>query len=362
MADAIINNSTVGATQTVSGASCAPVRLANSNQSGDPMLPRFSAEFAPEGGPGSGNGAITFGSGGYAAGVTSETLGGSPGGVSLGKTYSYGYGVWFSTTGSTGRLFGLGSVPTNSPASGGVTFDRTLSLAAGKLQFSAAGAATATTTHTWNDGAWHYAYVSLTSQSVSIILLGVSTTTKVTIYVDGGADGSSTNGGLLGSPLATPAGYWYLGPTFTGSLSNFMVYNGTSSPTSPPPAPYSGATELWPLNDDGVTTYAGSLPSAIATPCAKVNISLTFTNPADTSISNMPLSTFADGSARILAAPATGQTQGLTIATSKGTGYSSDIAGLRLYVPITFSYHAGSSPGWAQTLVWSGDPADVFIA
>lgn len=359
--DSITNNSDGTLTQTVTGASCGVVQLANAKVSSDPLLPRSGTTFSPSGGPAgvSGSGAVTFDATGYATGVVSQTLGGTPGGISLGATFSYGYGIWFKSSAATARIFGLATSPSNSPSSGSTTYDRTLSLTGGKLQFVAAGGPTATSARTYNDGSWHYAYVSLTSQALSL-LAGLTTSNTSTIYVDGTEDGSGSNGGLLGPSLATPSGYWSIGGGgFAGSLSNFAVYNGTGSPTSPPVTPYGGATELWQLNDNGYTTTTATLPTAIANPCSKVNIAFAFTSPPD-SIASGSLASFANGFARSIGAPAAGQTQALTISTAPGTGYTSDIKGLHLYVPLTFGYGMGS--GWGTTMTWAGNALDVFWA
>jgi hypothetical protein len=113
------------------------------------------------------------------------------------------------------------------------------------------------------------------------------------------------------------------------------------------------------LADDGVTTYPGtSLPAGnLFDPCAKVNVAWTFTSPA-ASIAGQSLKAFANGSPTTVAAPAVSGSQALTIATSQGTGYTSDLAGIHLYVPLTFTYAVGSA--WTQTMTWSGDPTEVF--
>jgi len=364
--DAITNTSTgnLTATQTVSAPSCLPVQLAHTNLTTDPMLPRYTTSFSPSG--------ITFGSGAYAAGVMSQTLGGSPvlTLISLGTTtYSYGYGVTFKTTSTSGQLFGLGSKASGTPSSGSTTFDRTLSLSGGKLTFTAAGMNAPTTAKLYNDGISHTAYVSVQASATGLLgLLGalvVSHSTTVTIYVDGVKDGSApTSGSILNTfgQLGTPAGYWYVGPAYVGSLADFVVYNGTSSPTTTPAAPYTTATEWWPLNDSGATTFIGMLPPALANPCSQVNVSFAFTNPGDTSIASMTLFSFADTTARSVAAPEAGQPQGLTISIARDISYKTDIGGLHLYVPITFSYGTSPASGWTQSLTWSGDSTDVFIA
>ena len=61
-------------------------------------------------------------------------------------------------------------------------------------------------------------------------------------------------------------------------------------------------------------------------------------------------------------APAAGQTQGLTVSTTRGAGYSTEITGLRLYVPLTFTYGTSPGMGWTMAMQWSGDPGNVVLA
>jgi len=355
--DSITNDSGRSITQSVTARSCAPVQLADSATSTNPLLPRNDIAFSPGGGPGSvsGSGAVALGTTGYATDTTAQTVGGTPGGLISLVEYDYGYGVWFKTTATTGRLFGLASNPSNTSSTSTTTYDRTLSLSAGKLVFAAAGAPAVTSSGTVNDGSWHYAYVSLTSSAITLVL-GLTVTTKDTVYVDGSSVGSASGS----SSLSTPTGYWSVGGGFAGSLSGFADYNGTSSPTSPPASPYSGATDVWPLNDSGYSTYAGTMPTGMTTPCARVAAALTFASPS-AGTGMVGLGTLASTTYPI-AAPAAGATQTMTITTSQGPGYTSDLAGLHLYVPLVFSYGTSPATGWTLMMQWAGDARDVVIA
>lgn len=363
--DAISNTGTVPAaslTQSVVSPSCAPVTMKNTQLASDPLLPRYDTAFAPTGGPG-GDGAVSFGSGtGYAAGVIQQTIGGSyvPPLISISDTvYQYGYAVSFKTTTGEGQIFGLGSAPS---LSGNPSFSRSLALHSGALSFTERGLNTATTAGpSLADGRWHSVYVSVIAESKVLVLnlaLTTTYTTNVTVYVDGTkAASSSTNG-----QLARDVGYWFLGPTYTGAVSNVVVYNSTSAPTTTPPvAPFAGATEWWQLNDDGTSTY-GSTPSWLATPaCSQVDVEFSSTTPSD-GIPIQSLASFSNGVPRPIAPPGPGATQLLTVKTSRGASYSTAVSGLRLYVPITIAETTNpTSTGWQLAFTWSSS-SSVFIA
>jgi hypothetical protein len=360
--DAIVNNSTVTVAQTAKVVSCGVVQHANSASAGDPMLPHGQVTFAPNGGPSavSGSGATTLGSGAYATGIVSQTLGGSPGSLlGIGTTeYDYGYGIWFKTTAGSGMLLGLASGPSNTPTSGTVTYDRALTLAGGKVVFTAGGAPLATSAGTYADGNWHFAYASLRSTRTQVTAVLGSTSTSVTLYVDG----TSLSPAATGTSLATPSGYWSIGgQSFSGSLSNAVTYNGTAAPTTVPGAPYGAASEHWSLNDNGYTTAAAALPAAYGTPCSQVNLTMAFTGTAPTTISGT-LSALAAGAASAAGSLPATTSQELVISTSRAGTYKAEIAGLHLYVPLTFGYGVAGAPNWTQTMTWSNDPTDVFIA
>jgi hypothetical protein len=116
----------------------------------------------------------------------------------------------------------------------------------------------------------------------------------------------------------------------------------------------SGIASVWMLDDNGTTTATAMLPTALVAPCGKVNATLAFVSGP--TIGPLALSVLADGSARAAGTIAAGGTQSLTVTTARGTGWTSDYAGLHLYVPLAFGY--GVAP-WTATMSWAG-PGQVF--
>lgn len=367
-------------TQQVSAASCGPVQLVNAARSSNPMLARYGTAFAPSTGPVTGAGAITLDGanpGGYEAAVTSQAQ--PDPSVSLGS--AFGLGIWFKTTSTAGGpLFGIGTSAIN--ATGGN--DRILYMTTtGQLKFiqNTAGASTTATAKAYNDGAWHFAYVTMSQVG---LLISLTTTTKV--FVDG--DSPASGGGLL-VPYSSDTGYWHVGwspvsglPSyFTGSLSNFVVFNTAGAPAAPTTTQRanqsnfttwaSAATERWLLNDTGTATFGGPYPFInAADPCSMVNVSWGFTNP--TSCGWSPTSTsaactdppasslaaFVAAGSRTIASPAPGTTQTATVKLSRGTGYNTGfLPGLRLYAPLTFQATRG---GWSNVFTWS-DSTSAFL-
>lgn len=381
-ADAITDSGTVSASdleEQASAASCGVADLANQPDSSNVMLPRYGTTFATTGGPMSGAGSITLdGSSGYASDVVSQTQPNPL--ISLGATYALG--IWFRTSSSTGGpLFEIADSPTNT--AGGD--DRVLYMtSAGKLSFIQSTAGTTTTTPaSYNDGAWHFVYITMSAVN---IVLGVETVT--TIYVDGAE--VATGGGLLTSYVAD-AGYWHLGwapasvtgvsTYFTGSLSDFVVFDTTPAPAAPSASALAsqtawaawaaGASELWPLNDSGTTTFTGSLPQIGSTsPCTMIDLTWGLTNPTSCAAApnsavgacstSSTLAAFANGAWQTLAAPGPGQTQTSTITTSRASTYNAYISGLHLYVPLAFRVLAAAGT-WSETFSWSS-AASAFIA
>jgi hypothetical protein len=360
-------------TVRVSGASCAPVQLANAADSANPMMARYGTAFSASSGPMSGSGAITLDGanpGGYESAVLSQAQ--PDPGLSLGSTY--GLGVWFKTTSTAGGpLFGIGTSPVN--ASGGN--DRILYMTAnGRLSFvQNTSGATTTTTKSYNDGTWHFAYVTM---SAATVLLNLTSTT--TIYVDG--DTPVTGGGTLVG-YSADTGYWHLGwspvsglPSyFTGSLSNFVVFDTAGAPSAPTAtqrasqsaftAWASAATERWLANDTGTATFGGPYPViGSANPCTMINVSWGFTNPtscgwspnsqsaACTAPPASSLAAFGAAGAQTIASPSPGATTTGTLTVSRGATYNAGfLPGLLLYAPLTMQATAG---GWTNTFSWAG--------
>lgn len=369
--DTITNQGDVAVVQTVKGSSCAPAQLANVQQGTDPMLPRNGVAFQ-QADKWSGTSAATFSGNGYATDIV-----GTNGAGLLGLLQNdYSIGVWFKASDAQGGgLLSLGSSLSDTASTAGnpaLWLDTT-----GRVNFaikSTLGTTARASSGTYASG-WHLAVLTVSTS----ILIGATVT--ATLYVDGTSQASAT----VLSLLTSASGYWHLGwadftgltqPTsayFHGSLSGAFVnpstalsgaqvtsLNGQASAASYQTAlAGQGTGSTWMLGDSGFTTYGGSLPGNEASPCSKVNVTLSFSNPA-TTIGAMSLATFADGSARAAGSLAVGQPQGLTISTTAGTGYHVDLEGLHLYVPLSFVYRGGAAPGWTQTMSWSGDPRDVF--
>lgn len=397
--DTITNLGSVTAsrlTQQVSAPSCGPVQLANTKNSVNPLLARYGTTFHASGGPMGGAGYVTLSGaspGGYGSAVVQQTQPVGPGtGLSVTTTYTYGLGVWFNTS-SAGPLFEVGSSPSNT----GATDDRILWIdSSGKLHliYDQAGDTVPQTTGTnYADGGWHFAYVTLANTVTAALGVVVSASNTESIYV-GSATTSAVQVGTLtqsvvlttgASKFNATSGYWHLGwaPTgktglstayFTGSLSNLVVWDNQNAPAAPMSTNLSsqsvfatwvasGAapTDWWPLNDSGTATFTGALPSSMTAPCGQVNVALAFASPTD-SIAMQTLAAFANGSARTVAAPGPGVSQTMTTSLTRGTGYSSDIAGLHLYAPLTITETTNpTSTSWRLTFTWS-DATSVFIA
>jgi hypothetical protein len=369
-----------GVTQTVSAAGCAPVQVANAANSANPMMVRYGTTFAPSAGPMTGAGSVALdGSspGGYESAVVSQAQP-NPG-LSLGSVY--GLGVWFKTTSTSGGpLFGIGTSAIN--ATGGN--DRILYMRTdGKLSFiQNTSGATTTTGTAYNDGNWHFVYVTMTAVN---IVASLSSTT--TLYVDG--DPAVTGGGLLVG-YSSSTGFWHVGwspvsglPSyFTGSLSNFVVFDTAGAPARPTTTQRASqsafttwaasATERWLLNDTGTTTFGGAYPVIGSTnPCTMVNVSWGFTNPttcgwspnSQTAACTDPpvssLAAFGSAGAQTIASPAPGTTQTSTVKLTRGGTYNTGfVPGLHLYAPLTFQSTAGN---WTNTFTWSG-ATSAFLA
>lgn len=367
--DAITNNGTVTVTQSVTGASCAPVRFANATSASDPVLPRNSVAFQQTDTWGS-TSAAAFSGSGYATDLLGTT---SVGLLGLLPT-NFSMGVWFRTADNLGG--GLLSLSASLSNGGGGANPMLWLDQSGNVRAYVAttvGTQVASSGTNYGDGHWHFAVVV-----VSTVLV----LTSVNLYVDG-VSKANVSGLTL---LSATSGYWHLGwasfglvtpPTsayFHGSLSGAFVTQGaisgadvTALDTAVSAAAYQTAlggmspSSIWMLEENGYTTVAGtSLPAGnLYDPCSKVNVAFAFTNPT-ASIAAQSLTSFVSGSPTTVAAPAVGATQSLTITTSAGTGYNADLAGLHLYVPISFGYGVPGAPAWVQTLTWSNDPAQVF--
>lgn len=354
-------------------AGCGAVDLANSGTSATngPMLVRSGTTLAPASGPFPGAGSVSLASSSYAASVapTSEPVGPPIG------TFSYGLGIWFATTSTAGSpLFSFAAAPTTGTGAD----DRVLYVdAKGKIGFIAttsgvttpAGKASGVTRY--NDGSWHFAYVSI---SGTRIVQGIGYT--VAIYVDG-KPVTTVGSSRLGA-LSSYAGYWHIGwasvsPAsgyFTGSLSGFTVDDSGRAPTSAPSSnPGSvgwdaGATQLWPLNDSGGTFDGVSSPGGIYTggnpggvdPCSLVAVTWTLDNPSQTVTTGAfpTLASMVSASYRTTSAPgAVPETQTITLTSTAPSG--SYAVGLVLYAPVQSTYAAGTT--WSVSFTWNAPAA-----
>lgn len=340
--DAITNTGTTTAanqTEQVQVSSCGPVSLANRVRTTNPMISRYGTAYAPTTGPLTGSGAIMLDGanpGGYEASIVAQSQPAPL--LAVGTTY--GLGIWFKTTSTAGGpLFGFGSSAINVSGSN----DRILYMdKTGHLGFAlnTAGAVTGLSPSAYNNGGWHFAYITLSQLT---IVAGVVST--ISLQVDGSQ--VATGGGLLVG-LDSYSGYWHIGWSpistksygtglsnyFTGSLSNFAVLNTAPAPSTLAVATTqtgfntsiaASVTEHWLLNDTGTTTFTGTLPVIGATnPCTMVNLSWGFTSPtscgwsppsttaACTSPPAGSLAAFVAASWQTVASPAPAATQNAT--------------------------------------------------
>lgn len=371
--DTITNNSGRAVTQSLTAGSCAPVRFGNTLQGADPLLARNAVAFQQSDPWGTTSAAALSGQG-YATDIV-----GTNGSGLLGLlANNYSFGVWFNPADAQGGgLLSLSSSLSNgaSAANPALWLD-----GSGKVHVavrSTLGIGQAASTSSYSSG-WHLAVVTVSKSA-----LGATMT--ITLYVDGAQQASTTVLALL----TGTSGYWHLGwsdftgltaPSsayFHGRLAGAFVNQSTALASTDVTTLYgaagatayrttlggiSGAASTWMLGDDGITTYAGTLPGGMADPCGQVNVTLALTNPAAT-VGPVTLDALVAPASnpRTIAAPAAGQTQALTTSTARGTGYSTDVAGLRLYVPMTFTYGTSPATAWTMAMQWTGDPKDVFL-
>ncbi|HWJ08283.1 MAG TPA: hypothetical protein VNS46_02845 [Nocardioides sp.] len=372
--DAITNDSGRVVTQALTAASCAPVRFANNQQAADPLLARNAVSFQQTD-PWGTTSAASFSGSGYATDIVGTTGSGLLGLLSN----NYSLGVWFNASDAQGG--GLLSLSSSLSNSSGAANPAIWLDTSGKVRYavtSTLGTSQGVSSASYGSG-WHLAVLT-----VSKSVIGVTMT--ITLHVDGTVQASSTVLALL----TGTSGYWHLGwadftgltapssSSFHGRLAGAFVNQTTalsaatvaSLHTSASATAYrtslagmSGTAATWMLGDDGLTTYTGALPGAMAGPCGQVQATLTFTNPAAT-VGPMTLTSLVAPAAnpRTIAAPLAGETQGLTTSTSRGAGYSTDITGLRLLVPLTFTYGTSPATSWTMAMQWTTDPAMVFLA
>lgn len=388
--DLITNNGGIPASslsQQVEMSSCGPAALANVTDASNPMLPRYASSFDSSGGPMNSAGYVTLdGATAYASDVVSQ----SQPAPELDLDETYGLGIWFKTTSiAGGPLFGFGSSATDTAG----TNDRILYMnQSGQLGFvvNTTPSVTGLSTASFNNGEWHFAYVTLSQ--ISVGGLGIDST--ITLYVDGVQEAT---GGGLGVGLSTYAGYWHVGWSpisaqtygtglsnfFSGSLSNFAVLNTNPAPSGTTlgapttqsafdSAIASSVTEHWIFNDTGTTTFAGPYPVIGATsPCSMIDIEWEFSTPTscavapssseDACTASASLSSFASDGWVTVTAPSPGETQTSTLTTTRDPTYNTYVSGLQLYAPIVERDQTLQDNVWSVTFNWPTATA-AFIA
>jgi hypothetical protein len=367
---------------TLTAISCGPVELANAAAGSDPMLVRGGVTY-DQAGPLTGGGSLGLdGSSALGAdviGVDSATLLGS----------SFTEGIWFKTApgySAGGALLGFGSQPSSLGTEANA--DRIVSMTtAGKLNFLLDGSlgvtSDTTTPLAYNNGAWHLVVVT-----VSTVVF-----TAVTVYVDGSQVATST-----GLTLASGyTGYWHAGwsPVSSGSaylagyLSDAFVVDGTSLSSAQVSAlagagtqatwagdlSTDGASDSWPLDDSGTSTFAGPYPVIGATsPCTMVSVAdgassfcafspNSLTTACATPTGSSP-SLAAWASAGALAFPPTSLSTPttLTLTVVRGSTYNAGyLPGLHLYVPVSLTEKLAAAPTWGATLTWTSSSEQVIV-
>lgn len=367
--DSITNSGSVAVTQSVSAVSCAPVQFANSASSADPMLPRNAVAFEQSDRWGT-TSAAAFSGTGYAT----DAVGTTGSGVLGLLQSSFSIGVWFKAADTQGGgLISLSSSLSNGSgaANPAIWLDGAGNVY-GHVSTTLAGTDVHSSGVNYADGSWHFAALVTSTPLLA---------TGVTLYVDGVNVASA--GGL--SLLTSTTGYWHLGwasisglaaPYFHGSLSGAFVqqralassavstlYGAASASAYQSALAGLSPVSTWMLGDDGVATVPGTtvLPTTLSDPCGKVDVTLTSSNPS-ASVPRQSWDSLVTGGAVAVAAPAVGGTQTLTVTTNQGSGYSSDLAGIHLYVPLSFTYAVPGSASWTATFTWSGVPTQVFWA
>jgi hypothetical protein len=384
-ADSITANGSVPAasvTQQAQVASCGLLREDNLDTPTNYMAPRYGTAMSTTGGPFAGAGYVSLDGGNPGGYLSSTTQQRQPSGGLLSLGFSFGLGIWFKTTSTTGgSLFGFGDSPANVTG----TNDRILYMnKSGQLDFvyNSSGDDTGFTSGAFNDGTWHFAYVRMVVTSI-LFLGGID----VTLYLDGSK--VAYQGALL-SGFSSYNGYWHVGWSpapvtgasyLKGSLSNFLVFNsGTPSASdlrgatsqSSFDALTTSATDRWRLNNSPTDTLpAGtSLPSVGTTsPCSYVDVTWGLANPtscvvapasptAACTVGTTKLSAFANGTWQTVRSPAPGATQTSTVTLSHDSSYGSStyLPGLIVYAPLSVRVFVGTSFGaasWFTTFTWN---------
>jgi len=352
---------------TYDALSCAPVKFDNARTTTHPLLVRGGVTFS-QAGPITNSGSTLFnGTNTSGTGVIQATA-----------PTDFSVGIWFKTTSASGALMGWSSSASN--VDGG-QYDRHLYFTStGQLAFStySGGARTITSPAAYNNGAWHYAVVT----ADSAVTTGNS---RLTLYVDGTSVATSTFAAAEVAENTT--GYWHVGHArstvadgysgtgqyFNGTLSNFTIWNTTvltaanvtAMRNSTTQALYQSnsatlnSTHLWPLNDTGLTTFAGPYPVTGATnPCAHIRATVgtagkclypVLATACPALSSTYTLAGLGNAPTATLTPSLVGTSQTITTTLSRDTAYQTSFeVGLHLLVPIVVVEN-----GFTQTFTWA---------
>jgi hypothetical protein len=347
--------------------SCFPAKLDNAVTATNPLLVRGNSTF-DQGGPAALTGSESISFNGTNTVSVDVTQG-------VGLT-NFTLGVWFKTASASGAMFGWSN--SNSTVAGN-TYDRHMYMTStGRVGFSTySGAArNIASTAAYNDNNWHYAVVTGRSAVTS-------TTSNITLYIDGAQVATSTFANAAAAENTT--GYWRVGQArsnenypgagqyFNGNLSNFTVIptpltaaqvsalNTAGTQTSyQNQVKTLGATHHWKLDDTGLVPYTGTLPGNAGNPCSHVRVTVGTTAgacvyPAGTTCpalsSTYTLTSLANAAEANLtpSTPATSQT--LVTSVARDTTYNANYdVGLHLLIPVRITEN-----GFTQTFTWSGN-------
>ena len=364
----------LGSAAGLSEGSCGPVQLANSATASDPMLIRGTTTSFAQAGPTSLSGSLGLGlsgTSGYAADIA-----GAPGP----STTSFTEVIWFKTT-TGGTLIGFTKTPSDYQPH---DWDKMVWVDnAGHVVFAVASTLSVelTSSGTYNDGNWHLAVASL------------NTSSGMSLSIDGGTPVTNTT-----TSAQSYNGYWHVGwdnettgwldpPTdayFTGTLADAAIlpsaltstqitalHAASSQAAFASQVSSDGATDFWPLGDDGTSVYTGTVPdvtpaacsfadatvgvAGAATTCAAPSSSSACAAPA----SSTTLATLASKTTPFATGPTPAQPLSVTVtvardATNTVAAYPY-ATGLHLTAPLGLAATAGS---FTATLTW---PAENII-
>lgn len=333
--------------------SCGVVSLANTVDVADPQIPRFGVTYN-NAGPFTGSAAVGFdGATTMSSDIAATTAVAAP------QTFSIS--MWFRSTGTDGPLIEW-TTSTNNTV--GTAYDRHIYFtAAGNLAYGSYNGAVQiiTSPNIYDDGNWHH--VAVTSRA-SV----TATTSRIILYVDGAAVANKTI--TSANPAEASAGNWRLGngssnvggwtsgsKFYNGLISNTSIFNteltaaqittlyaARTSQTAWDAAVTARApVENWRLNDTGMTTYSGSLPTIGTTsPCTYVRTTISSNTacvyPSTTTCpalsSTYRLSTLVTAGTLVLAPSTLATTQTLTTNVQRDTSYNTAYSiGLNLAIP-----------------------------